>query len=602
VGFDVVRTRRGTYAAFLGVAAVLGVGGSALFVLRGDRGEPGDAAAAYDRTAIAVLPFENLSAQVEHAYFAPGLHDELITQLSKVAELKVIGRTSVMSYESTGSPLRKIATELGVGGVVEGSVQVVGDRLRVNVQLIDAVTETNIWAERYDGALEDAFEIQSEIAQQIVAAVVPTLGPAQQQLLADLPTENAQAYEHYLLGMARFRAGFPAGPALLDAVAMLEKAVELDPAFALAHARLSMSHAGVYWGNRDPTEERLKQARDAADRALQIRPDLLEGRLALGLYWYWGHRNYDRALHELNPLLTLHPDNGELIYIAAGVQRRAGRLTEAAANFAKASDLDPLWWSAALEAGATFLALRQYELAERYLRRLDAIDASPRLAGWVWAYLRLMRGDRAEDVRRWLQQRGGAHSFDEEMAAAAHAGTYLEDGWRVVRSLCGDCEDALRWIRADNREWLQPGDPMWRYYVANGVLSASMKRSALARTYFDSAATELELDALAPHTPGLKALAYVYAALGRGRAAMRAAEEQARALPVQKDAWSGTDRELAFAEISLLAGEYELALDKLEWLLSVPSLISAGILRADPIWDPIRDLPRFQRLVANGRP
>jgi serine/threonine-protein kinase len=143
---------------------------------------------------------------------------------------------------------------------------------------------------------------------------------------------------------------------------------------------------------------------------------------------------------------------------------------------------------------------------------------------------------------------------------------------------------------------------MWRYYVANGVLSASMKRSALARTYFDSAATELELDALAPHTPGLKALAYVYAALGRGRAAMRAAEEQARALPVQKDAWSGTDRELAFAEISLLAGEYELALDKLEWLLSVPSLISAGILRADPIWDPIRDLPRFQRLVANGRP
>ena len=314
--------------------------------------------------------------------------------------------------------------------------------------------------------------------------------------------------------------------------------------------------------------------------------------MALALYYYWGHLDYDRALDELTPLLALQPNNSELIYMVAGPQRRSGRFSQAAANFAKASDLDPLGWSPAHEAGWTYVALRQYDLAERYLARWQAIGQG---LPWFLAYVRLMRGSPAKEVGAWLETRG--FSFDEVIAWAAHGQSYGAAGRSLVRALCGNCQEAVQLVRLDDPDWLRRGDRTWRYYVAKGVLYGSMQQPELSSTYFDSAAVELE--ALVPQRDSPPpVLAYVYAALGRGEAAMRAAEEAARSLPVEQDAWRGIGNEYLFAETFVTAGEYELALDKLEWLLSVPSWASVGILQADPIWDPLRDNPRFQALLA----
>ena len=214
------------------------------------------AEAAHPRTAIAVLPPQNLSAAGPNAYFAGGLHDELLTQLSKVASLKVIRRTSVMGYQATTKPLRQIADELGVGSIVEGSVQVVNGRLRVNVQLIDAATDQHLWAERYDRTLDDAFAIQSEVAQKIVAAVGAALSGDEQGRITTAPTANAEAYRLYLQGRGLQRLPGMLAPNLKAAQLAYERALTLDPAFALAHAALSHVHGRMYWFRYDATEAR----------------------------------------------------------------------------------------------------------------------------------------------------------------------------------------------------------------------------------------------------------------------------------------------------------------------------------------------------------
>ena len=311
--------------------------------------------------SIAVLPFQNLSAEGPYAYFAAGLHDELLTQLSKVGALKVISRTSVMGYEGTKTPLRQIARELGVGSVVEGSVQVVGDRLRVNVQLIDAATDAHLWAERYDRTLDDAFAIQSEVAQQIVAAVGGVLTSAEQGRLTAVPTANAEAYRLYMQGREYFiRPGY-LRQNLETAQQLYERALALDPGFALAHAALSEVHGTMYWFRYDPSPARAARKREEAEAALRLAPDLPQAHIAIGLAHYWGRRDWQRALDEFAIALRDLPNDARLWELIGYAHRRLGNWDKVFEAFEKATQLNPrdanLFWDLG---GISYVFVRRY--------------------------------------------------------------------------------------------------------------------------------------------------------------------------------------------------------------------------------------------------
>jgi len=324
--------------ALLGIGAVVVIAGA---VAVGSWLRPGATGARHPRTAIAVLPFENLSGEGPNAYFAGGLHDELITQLTKVAALKPISRTSVMEYATRTKPLREIADELSVGTIIEGSVQVVGERLRVNVQLIDAATDQHLWAERYDRTLDDAFAVQSEIAQRIVAAVGATLGGTERTALAAAPTANAEAYRLYLQGQEYYRRPGNLQRNWETAQDFYEQAVALDSTFALAHAALSQVHGRMSLYRYDPSPARLARQREEAESALRLAPDLPEAHLAMGLVHHVGRQDWQAALKEFRIALAGLPNDAEVWERIGYTQRRLGNWDEAGAAFDGVVALDP---------------------------------------------------------------------------------------------------------------------------------------------------------------------------------------------------------------------------------------------------------------------
>src|SRR5216683_3104729 len=375
--------RSGWRLALFGVAGVVAVGG-ALLVLRSGREAP-----TYGRTAIAVLPFQNLSAEGPYTYFAGGLQEEILTQLSKVAALKVISRTSVMGYAGTTPPLRRIASELRVGSVVEGSVQVVGERLRVNVQLIDAATDAQVWAERYDRTLKDAFAIQSDVAQQIVIAVGAALSGPERHGLAEAPTANAEAYRLYLQGRE-----YVTRPGLLRqdfeaAQHLYEQALVLDPGFALAHGALSEVHGAMYWFRYDPSSARAVRQREEAEAALRLAPDLPEAHFAIGLSHYFARRDYRLALEEFRIALKGRPNDARVWEFISSVHRRLGNWDEVFSAFEKAAQLNPRDAQLFYNGAYSFLTMHRYADAVRAYNR--ALSLAPGLHGAAvekgWAYV-----------------------------------------------------------------------------------------------------------------------------------------------------------------------------------------------------------------------
>ncbi len=369
---------RGRWLAPVAGALVLVAVATSLWVTRSRRETPTVAPAApHARTEIAVLPFQNLSAGGPNAYFAGGLHDELLTQLAKVAALKTISRTSVMGYAGTTKPLRQIAAELGVGSIVEGTVQVVGGRLRVNVQLIDAATDEHLWAERYDRTLDDAFAIQSDVAQRIVAAVGAVLDHTDQGRLAAAPTANAEAYRFYLQGQTYYvRPGYLRQNAEI-AQQLYQQALKLDPQFALAHAALSMTHGRMWWWRYDPSAARAALQRKEAEATLRLAPGLPQAHLAMGLAYYWGRRDYRRALDEFAIALKGLPNDAELWAQIGYVHRRLGHWDDVFASFAKAVRLNPRDASLYFDLGGqTYQAVHRYDLAVGAYNR--ALSLAPR--------------------------------------------------------------------------------------------------------------------------------------------------------------------------------------------------------------------------------
>jgi TolB-like protein/Flp pilus assembly protein TadD len=544
------------------------------------------------RTAIAVLPFQNLSADGPHVYFAGGLHDELLTQLAKVGALSVRGRTSVMGYGGTTRPIREIADELGVGTIVVATVQVVGERLRVNVQLIEAVTDEHLWAESYDRTLEDAFAIQRDIAQQVVAAVGGVLTPEEASAIDATPTENAEAYQLYLQGREYyFRWRVTAlQQHLRIAQELCEQAVALDSTFALAYAALSQVHGHMSWARLDPSPERLAQQQDAAERALRLAPNLPQAHVAMGLVHYFGRRDWSAALEEYLIALRGLPNDVELRMWIGYAHRRLGNWEQVLQVFDTVAVLDPRRSDAFADLGGnTLLVLRRYPEAAEYYSRSLAL--APDAAGTD-----VQRG------RAWLNWQGRLDSL--RAALRRHPTAIESDGalarWYAYLLFLERQADSLLLVLEDSPwtifEWQLHYEPTALYA---GWVHQMRGDDIAARAAFDSALVLLDSAvAILPSDWRVHAArGLALAGLGRRQDALTEASWLRESALYREDRVQGTWAVVARAQILAQVGETDGALAEIERVLARPSDESIHTIRLDPRYDPIRDDPRFLALL-----
>jgi TolB-like protein/Flp pilus assembly protein TadD len=575
--------RRRKRIALLSVVAVLVVGGAAA---AGRWLRTGASGRRHPRTAITVLPLENLSPQSTYAYFAGGLHEELLTQLSKVSGLSVVGRTSVMAYAGTAKPLREIGSELDVGSIVEGSVQVVGNRLRVNVQLIDAATQAHLWAEHYDRTLGDAFAVQSDIARRIVAGVGARLTSSETGALVAAPTRSAEAYQFYLQGLEYYRRPGHERANLEIAQRLFERAVALDSTFALAHAALSKVHGEMSWFRYDLSPERLARQRTEAQTALRLAPDLPAAHAAVGLVDYWSRGHYRRALDEFRRVLRDAPSDAEVWARVGSIHRRLGDWDSVDVAFVNASRLDPrnaeLFYDLR---GLTCRMTRRYPDAIAAFRRALALAPdllAARLAlGWTYA--------------EWTGQLDTLRAIWAGMDARMRVGTGELDFLLLERQP----DSVLALLGAAHQLWLED-QPVYRPTALYEAWAQELRGdTAAARGSFraglvllDSVVRVLPDDWRVHAARGL-----ALAGLGRRQEARREAAWLEQSRPYRTDHSLGPVLEEERAAILARAGAPDAALRALERLLAEPSLLSVPLLRLDPRWDPIRSDPRFQALL-----
>ena len=582
------------------IALLLVITGGVLSILSGGPqvSEPTGPAISADEvdhplTSIGVLPFQNLSTEGPYAFFAGGLHDELLTQLAKVAALKVISRTSVMGYAGTDlPPLRQIARELGVGSVVEGSVQVVGDRLRVNVQLIDAANDKHLWADSYDRTLDDAFAIQSDVAQRVVLEVGARLSPSEQQSLAEAPTGNAEAYLLYLQGLDYQRRPGQSRQNWEIAQELYERALALDSDFALAHAQLSFIHASMWGWRYDPSPERLTRHGEEVETALRLDPDLPEAHFAMG-FGRFILRDWQGALAELAIAVQAQPRNAEWWFLFGYTHALLGNWKEVEAAYEKAAQLDPrnadLLWD---------LGGFRYHFTRRYADAIAAYDQALTLAPDL-KVAAVQRGLAYFDWRGELDTlRVVLDHLPLDAADLSHLGTARAQ--KATLLLWERKPDSLLALLASAPESVFEGTPFflpislyaaWAHEMRgdNGAAQAAFES---ARVQLDSALAVLPDDWRVHAAHGL-----ALAGLGRREEALQEVRWLRQFYYDPNEEMHGVHSAVEGARILANAGEVDAALDEIEQLLAGPSFLSVYRLRLDPRWDPLRSHPRFQALL-----
>jgi TolB-like protein/class 3 adenylate cyclase/Flp pilus assembly protein TadD len=547
--------------------------------------------------SIAVLPFENLSEEKANAYFTDGVQDEILTTLAKVADLKVISRTSVMQFRDTAKRnLPEIAQALKVSHVLEGSVQRSANRVRVSAQLIDARTDTHLWAERYDRDLADVFAIQSEIAQKIVDQLQAVLTQNEQAALQAKPTNNLAAYDDYLRATEIDRLGGLASWEQRDQeVTLLEGAVARDPTFVPALCLLARTHLALYFYNRDHTDARLARAKKALDDAASLQPEAGEVYLTRAIFYYWGKRDYARALAELGNARRTLPNDADVPSFAGAIERRQGRWAESTRHFEEAVTKDPRNPGALVElASNNYVALRRYEDAARTLDSVliwkpNDFDFEQERAFVDWA-------GRA-DLRRIERLLSGdtAKTADPDLLASTRI--YLAFAQRDYRA-AGEALSAYR-----------QADLNWSGYVAprewfEGVIARGLGDAQKAQRAFMTA-RERAAAAVANRPEDAKALiilAEIDAALGHKDDAVGEGEQAVTLLPVERDAMDGMLILLRLAGIYAQVSETARALDLLEYAAQTPCGVHYGDLKLREVWDPLRRDPRFEKIVASLAP
>jgi TolB-like protein/Tfp pilus assembly protein PilF len=550
--------------------------------------------------SIAVLPFENLSANQENAYFADGVQDEIRTNLAKIADLKVISRTSVMQYKSgIARNLREIGQRLGVAHLLEGRVQRDGGKVRVNVQLIDARTDAHLWAQTYDRDLADVFAIQSEIAKAIADQLQAKLSLSEIAAIEERPTKDLVAYDLHLHASSLIDEasyyGLNAAKNLFQAVELLNEAITRDPAFLLAYCKLAEAHDGIYWNDIDHTPGRLDLANAAINSAFRLRSDSGEAHLALAVHFYNGYRDYDHARDELAIAVRRMPNNARIFEWRGYIDRRQGRWHEAERDFMRAMELDPQNRDLLFGAAVTYVCLREYKQAREVSDRGLALESKNN-------YIRLLPGwidfHEQADTRSWdaalerILSDDPASSLDLTRSRF-FLGLYRRDSVAADRALAALVESTLRARGIGAVEFSRA--------YAHGLVARMKGDSAGARAAFSAARPQQEQVVRAEPNNGseLCFLGLIDASLGRKEEALEQARRAVELLPVTKDALDGAEILYFYAVICAWTGERDLAIEQLKILAKIPAGVSYGEIRLDPFWDPLRGDPRFEQIVAS---
>ena len=542
--------------------------------------------------SIAVLPFENLSDEKENAYFADGVQDDVLTNLSKISDLRVISRTSVMQYRGRPTNLREIGKALGVSNILEGSVRRSGNRVRVNVQLIDANSDEHVWANDYDRDVTDVFAIQSDLAREIANALQAKLSPAEKSQMTLKPTENGEAYLAFVQAHD-LSCAFEDSAKLKQSEQLYQRAIDLDPNFALALARYSQLESWML-RTHEGTPEHREKARTLAERALQLQPDLPEAHLALGFWYYYGDNNYDAALREFEIAQRGLPNESDAYLAIGAIQRRQGKWAESTANLEKSASLNPKDTWPLQNLAMNYQMLRNFDAANRTVDR--GLQINPQALG-LWEI----------KVKLAIAEKGDFSVYERAVEKGKSFPISDEERLKMVGN-----EANLLLLQRKYQQLLQlgqrftddafaavPGSLAMKYF-AIGIAQKGLGDDAAARTALLKAKDILEQQVKQkPDDADLHVqLAKLLAWLGEKDAAIAEAQRAMDLRPESKDAFEGPQITEQVAQVYAILGDNARAIELLDGLLSRPSEVTLQTLKVNPAWDPLRNDPGFQALFA----
>ncbi len=596
---DAMPTRPSARRAWIYVVIIGGVLALGLFFLGRYTGFKRSEGTASAEKSIAVLPFDNLSRDPDNAYFAEGIQDEILTRLAKIADLKVISRTSTQQYQSKPGNLSEIAKQLGVAHIVEGSVQKSGDAVRVNVQLIEAANDSHLWADTFDRKLTDIFSVESEVAKAIADQLRAKLTGREEQVIVARPTDNPDAHDAYLRGLAYNLKTANSPGNSLGAQKYLREAVRIDPKFALGWALLSFVEArGYLTQTLQPTVALREEARQAAETALTLQPNLGEAVLAKGYYHYFCLKDYDTALRYFEQARQFLPNSSRIPESLAYVARRQGQWDRSESYFNEAERLDPRNVNLLIQRAQSYNALRRFPEA---LRKLDQIlDITPDDQGTLIlkAAIAQAKGDLpgAAAILAPLHPNADDTADLETQVYQAILERRPAQIIPRLKEVLAKPNPELGYINGELRFWLG-----WAQEVS-GDHAAAQETWRQARS---------ELEPFLKEQPGNYLLIVDLALTSMGlddKAALALAERAIAANPIEKDVLTGPRLLDIFARVAARMGERDRAIAALQKLLSIPYEgplasnvpLTPALLRLDPMFDPLRNDPRFQKLASTA--
>ena len=551
--------------------------------------------------SVAVLPFENLSSDKENAFFAQGIQDEIITSLSRISGLRVISRTSTAHYQSAPENLPEIARQLRVTNVLEGSVQKAADRVHINVQLIRADTDAHLWAQSYDRQLTDIFGVEGEVAKNIAESLRATLSPEEKARVETKPTTNADAYVLYLRGRSYQTRPDNVLQDFKSAINLYDQAIKLDPTFALAHARVSATASSVYHFY-EPIETWKQKAHAEALESLQFQPNLGEGHLAFGLYHYYVEGDYDAALRELSLAGDSLPNDGDVVLYMAAVKRRSGHMKEALTAYEHAEQIDPRNFVTLYDSSQTYFGLRDWRTAAERMDRVLALFSESFNVKIQRAYIDFFGNGSPAAIKAVLQ------SLPPNLDPDGLVTFGRWDVSMIDRDL-NEAEKSLATCRLDTII-SQTGVPLPKSYL-QACIDLVRGDATKAKTEFEAARPGIEKLVTDSPQDGIRRaqLGLLYAFLGRKEDGLREGERAMELKPITRDVIEGAAVEALYTLILARVGETDKAINRLERLLTTPfavdyadDSITLNDLRKRWEWDPLRNDPRFQKILTSPEP
>jgi TolB-like protein/Tfp pilus assembly protein PilF/predicted Ser/Thr protein kinase len=551
-------------------------------------------------TGIAVLPFENQSDEKEHAFFADGVQDDILIKLAKIADLKVISRTSVMQYRGK-QDVRQIGDVLRVSHVLEGTVRRSGAKVHINAQLVDTRTDAGVWAEEYDRDLNDVFAIETEVAQSIANRLRAKVSAREKMAMQEWPTNDLVAYDLYvharsLIDKAAYESGKERGKDYFQAIELLNQAIARDSAFLLAYCRLAEAHDELYFDWVDRTPSRLELAKSAINSAFRLKPDSGEAHLALAAHFYHGYFDYDHARNELAIAVRALPNNARIFEWTGLIDRRQSRWHDAVRNFERATALDPRNVRILTSAAGTYHLMRNYGQERRTIDRLIALEPNNigHRLGRAWI-----------DVRERADTRA-VHAVLEKILADNPDSAHLRLDLALYERDAVAADHALAALGALGEDTFDAGRGGMRFSSAylQGSVARMKGGAAAAHVAFTVARAQQEeaVRARPDYGPFLGVLGLIDAALGRKEEALREGRRALELAPMTKDSLDGVDVLYVYAVICAWTGERDLAIEQLETLAKIPAGPPYGDIRLSPNWDPLRGDPRFEKIVASLAP